>query len=142
MKPKITDVRPAEVRRELDGETEDKEEDDYYFMDIQPPWKVAEHEEIPQSEGHTVEASELERNDDCLSQDTPASNSPGVEEELVETDTVAEKLQFSGSGDGSETEPMAKRQQRERRPPKTFIYDKIGSPSCYGLTALPFHTMH
>lgn len=60
----------------------------------------------------------------------------GVAEDLVETGTVEEIPQFSGSSNGSETETMPK-----RRPPKIFRYDKIGSPSCYGLTALPFHTM-
>lgn len=140
VKPKRKDARPAKVSRELDGEVED-DEDDYYVMDIQFPREVADCEETLQIDRHAVGTTELERDDDCLSQDTPASDLPGVAENLVETETVEEIPQFSGSSDGSETETMPKRPQRERRPPKIFRYDKIGSPSCYGLTALPLHTM-
>lgn len=140
VKPKRKDARPAKVRRELDGEVED-DEDDYYVMDIQLPQEVAEGEEMPQVEKHAVETTELERNDDCLGQDTSAGDLPGVAGDLGETETVAEIPQFSGSSDESETETMPKRPQRERRPPKIFRYDTIGSPSCYGLTALPFHSM-
>ncbi len=136
-RPKRKDARPAKVRRELNGEVED----DYYLMDIQLPQGVAGLENTPPSEKHTIETAESERNDDCLDQDIPTSNSPGVGEDLVEIEMVGEVPQFSGSSDGAETEPLPKRTQRERRPPKIFKYDKIGSPSCYGLTALPLHTM-
>ncbi len=91
----------------MDREVED-DEDDYYFMDIQLPQGVAGRENTPQSERHTVETTEPERNDDCLNQDTPTSNSPGVGEDLVETEMVREVPHFSGSSDGGETEPLPK----------------------------------
>lgn len=97
-------------------------------MDIQLPQGVAGLENTPPSERHTIETAVSKRNDDCLDQDTPTSNSPGVGEDLVETEMVGEVPQFSGSSDGAETEPLPKRPQRERRPPKIFRYDKIGSP--------------
>ncbi|KAL1278521.1 hypothetical protein QQF64_025194 [Cirrhinus molitorella] len=139
-KPKRKDSRSAKGKRELHGEVEDDDEDDYYLMDFHLLQGEVEQEATSQVEQNVVDTTELEM-DDCLSQNTPASDLPEPGDDSVGTEMVGEVPQFSGGSDGSDTEPIPKRSQRERRPPKIFRYDKIGSPSCYGLTAQPLHAM-
>ncbi|KAL1268899.1 hypothetical protein QQF64_034262 [Cirrhinus molitorella] len=139
-KPKRKDSRSAKGKRELHGEVEDDDEDDYYLMDFHLLQGEVEQEATSQVEQNVVDTTELEM-DDCLSQNTQPSDLPEPGDDSVGTEMVGEVPQFSGGSDGSDTEPIPKRSQRERRPPKIFRYDKIGSPSCYGLTAQPLHAM-
>ncbi len=122
-----------------DSEEED-DEDDYYFMPpqitAQPPEPVRE---IPVTAGDVIAPDQnepttelqAENSDDNLpeNQDIQDDDMPAAEKEtsLPSVDDTPE----------SEMEMRPQRPQRQCRPPKILRYDKIGTPSCYSLAALP-----
>lgn len=118
-----------------------QDEDDYCFMTphimTQPSEPVrgipvmADNVTEPGPNEPVREPPEIENcNDNLLeSQDTQDNNIPDSEEQasLPTLDNMQE----------SQMEMKCQRPQRQCRPPKTFRYDKIGTPSCYSLTTLP-----
>lgn len=147
VKPKKNNARPVKAKKDSEGSNEEDGEDDDYFMDMSPqvsvcvPRAVTEQEEIRHIEKPASETTRCERNYEC--QDTGMNHSPEVEENSDPADeqSVEDVPQSCISNPESETESRPQRPQRKRRPPKIFRYDKIGSPSCYGLNALPVQTM-
>lgn len=126
------------VRKDSD---EEDEEEDYYFIPTQitaqpsEPVKetpvMADDVVEPDPNKPATEPLQREHSDDNLpgSQDVQDDNSPDSEEEasLPSLDEQRER----------EMETRTQRPQRQRRPPRTLRYDKIGTPSCYSLAALP-----
>lgn len=142
VKPKRKTPVTNGIRNEEDEEEEEKEEDDeddYYFMPsqitAQPSGTVKETPVVaddliePTHDESATEPPQIEHSDDNLpeSQDVQDNSSPEKEASLPSVDERQER----------EMEMRTERPQRQRRPPKIFRYDRIGTPSCYSLAALP-----
>lgn len=122
-------------------DSEDEDDDDgYYLMDIPvnlpseptasgkdtnvivhdatasvPSESEAEQPQLEVNTGHQLDAQD-------------GDNPPDVEEEIP--------LFLVNQDHEYEMEMRPQRPQRQRRPPRTLRYDKIGTPSCYSLAAV------
>lgn len=140
-KPKKKTSATDKVR---EGSEDEEDEDDYFRgMPYQPvtlpPEPVGGMPEIvqrvipPDLSTPTAEPPHLENsvNDNPLENlDIRDENTPHTEE-----DRASPPMLHVGQEDEIDMRPQ--RPQRLRKPPKTFRYDKIGTPSCYHLTAVP-----
>lgn len=110
VKPKRNNARPVKAKKDSEGNTEEDDEDDDYFMDMSPqvsvraPCTVTEQEEIRHLEKPASEATQCERNYEC--QDTGNNHLPEVNENLYPADeqSVEDVPQSCVSNPESETE--------------------------------------
>lgn len=138
VKPKRKTAVADKVRE--DSEEEDDDED-YYCVTPQifahPPESVRETPVMaadviqPELNEHAPEQPQIKHSDD-----NPTDNQD-VQDNIARETGEETSLPSVGNSLEVELETRPQRPQRHRRPPKTFSYDKIGTPSCYSLAALP-----
>lgn len=140
VKPKRKTALRDKVQTDSDVE-EDEDEDDYYPSPPQPPTKqpqsgasvVVDNATEPQPNRSAPEPPGVEESDDDnqRSEDVPDMGPSDTEDEVSPCPVV--DIQEN------RMETWSERPQRQRRPPKTFTYDKIGIPSCHSLARQPFY---
>lgn len=149
--PLETSVRPRARKRSVEGveeveqsekEDEDDDGDEYYPVLLQQPSELIPPETVDpvcvgvpleperrQPEEDTQPASETESVGMDQTEETENSD-PG---NLPAGDCVISPASSVHSGEGLQ------RPRRQQRRPKIFTYDRLGSPACYSLRALPEH---
>lgn len=166
IKPKKS--KPAPSTGNTDGEEEDDEEDEFmYFLEpvTYPPTRPTDapsarrdtvNTDIPENHEPEIQVT----NTGSESQETNEQIEPSVqenadvqgsddhhsEEELVEVTReqyVPDPPHSTSSESVDEEEPRYQRSQRERRAPKLFTYDRLGTPvchnTCYSMTPYQYH---
>lgn len=151
--PVETKVRPrtrkraVETSEEVEQAEEEDDDDEYYPVSSQQPFEALYPQTLnpmstdePAKHLQTVEnmSSEPENEHGVLNR---CEQLPDQEENYVEEPSVEEPVPAPVPDKHSRTsEQEHQRPSRERKPPKIFTYDRLGSPACYNLRTPSHHT--
>ncbi len=134
-------------RHDPSSEEEDEERGYYYLPVVQHQQPVGENSELENENLPAVQHQQpVERNEGLEATNVPLVQPYEVEKERNEQEGVRVEEQPAADvvADGhvppsevnDEGEQWCRWPRRERRPPKTFTYDYLGTPACYGVEHL------
>ncbi|CAK6983391.1 hypothetical protein L3Q82_021061, partial [Scomber scombrus] len=133
--------RTVETTEEVE-QSEEEEDDEYYPVPFQPcqpqtlnPERTDKPAEQIQLEENASPESEIEHG--VINQ---PEHLPDQEDSYVEHPPVEEAVHSPVPSEHRTIEQRSQRPRRQHRRPKVFTYDRLGSPACYNLRALPHHT--
>lgn len=142
-----TRKRAVEIRGEVEQTEEEDHDDEYHPVSSQQPFESLHPPTLnPMSTDESARrlqavknmSPEPENKHEVLNQ---CEHLPDQEENDVEEPPVEEPIPASVPDKHSKnTEQVRQRPSRERKPPKIFTYDRLGSPACYNLRTPSRHT--
>ena len=146
--PLETPVQPRAKKRTVETtegveQSEEEEDDEYYpvpFQPCRPQTLNAERTDKPAEQIQLEEnaSPESETEHGVINQ---PEHLPDQEDSYVEHLPVEEAVPSPVPSEHNRTiEQRSQRPRRQHRRPKVFTYDRLGSPACYNLRALPHHT--
>ncbi|XP_030586082.1 uncharacterized protein LOC115780811 [Archocentrus centrarchus] len=141
-----TRKKAVETSEEVEQSEEEDDDDEYYPVSPQQPSQPRHHQMLnpvsADGPAEHLQAKEIvsgtERQQGAVDQCEDFTGQEGSCAGETEVEDLVPSPAPSECSRTSEQEPQ--RPSRQRKPPKIFTYDRLGSPACYNMRTLPQHS--